>query len=324
MLCRFPILAVCMLLLVGGRGVAQSVAEPVAQPRWIPDSVEFLGDVPYAGTDNPRQKLDLLLPRTESNDPLPVVVFIHGGAWLAGDKRADLRQALPYAESGQYAAASIGYRLSGEAKWPAQIHDCKAAIRWLRANAPQHRLDPQRIGVVGASAGGHLAAVLGTSGDVEAMEGTIGPHVDATSRVACVVDLFGPTDFLQMNRTALAGARFDHDGPDAPGALLIGGPIQDNKEKVAAANPMTYVTPDDAPFLIVHGTRDPLVPFNQSELLHQALRQVQATSTLITIEGAGLGQGFPAEVRRMTRRFFDHHLRGVRSEWKDETLPAAK
>ncbi|HMO85276.1 MAG TPA: alpha/beta hydrolase, partial [Lacipirellulaceae bacterium] len=255
-------LATCMALSAPEPALAQGAAPPIAQPPWLLDSIEFHGDVPYADGDNPRQTLDLLVPRLQSDERLPVVVLIHGGAWLAGHKRDALRPAQPLIESGQYAVASIGYRLSGEAQWPAQIHDCKAAIRWLRAHADAHRLDADRIGVWGASAGGHLAAVLGTSGDVATLEGDLGPHRDVSSRVACVVDYFGPTDFLQMNRTAIPGARLDHDSPHAPEALLVGGPIQEHRERVATANPITYVTPDDPPFLLVHGTQDELVPVN--------------------------------------------------------------
>ncbi|MEM9660001.1 MAG: alpha/beta hydrolase, partial [Planctomycetota bacterium] len=183
--------------------VARPIACSAQRPRWIPDSVELNSDVFYADTDNPRQTLDLAAPRRELEDPLPVVAYVHGGAWRAGDKRNGLRQVMRFVESGRYAAASIGYRLSGEAKWPAQIHDCKAAIRWIRAHADEYGLDADRIGVWGSSAGGHLVAMLGASGDVEAMDGSLGPHADGSSRVACVVDFFGPTDFLQMNRAAV-------------------------------------------------------------------------------------------------------------------------
>ena len=122
--------------------------------------------------------------------------------------------------------------------------------------------------------------------------------------------------------STVEGAQLDHDSARAPEALLIGGPVQENKDKVATANPITYVSHDDPPFLIVHGTRDLLVPFNQSELLHEALRKADVESTLLTIEGGGHGMGFPDQVNQSVKRFFDHHLRGVTSVWKDETLSA--
>ncbi len=289
----------------------------------LPASVKLIADISYAGTDNPRHRLDLMLPSERPDAPLPVVVFIHGGAWRGGDKRGAWKRIIPLVESGNYAAVSVAYRLSGEAKWPSQIHDCKAAVRWIRANAARHRLNPDRIGVWGSSAGGHLVAMLGTSGDVPGMDGALGENTHVSSRVTCVVDFFGPTNFLTMNRTAFAGATMDHDAPDSPESQLIGGPIHDNVDKVATANPITYVTADDPPFLIVHGTRDPLVSFNQSELLHAALQEANAASTLITVAGAGHGDGFGPGVDALVRQFFDHHLRGIEATWADQTIPAS-
>ncbi len=309
-----------ILLADGATVQAQSDSQT---PQWIPKSVELVADVPYAATDNPRQTLDLIVPRAEVGKPLPVVVVVHGGAWRHGDKRPTLRRVVRLATSGKYAAASIGYRLTDEAQWPAQIHDCKAAIRWIRANAAKYNLDPDRIGVWGSSAGGHLVAVLGTSGDVDDMDGSLGTHTDQSSRVACVVDFYGPTDFLQMQPTAVEGAVLNHNAMRSPESLLIGGPIQENHGKVATANPITYITADDPPFLIVHGTADPLVPFNQSELLHDALENVDVESTLVTVDGGGHGQGFPREVNEQVQRFFDHHLRGEESEWHDSTVGAS-
>lgn len=300
-------------------GAAVEAQPPRAEG--LPDGVRIVRDVPYAGTDNPRQTLDLLLPSEPPQQPLPVVAYVHGGAWLAGDKRAGLGQLAAFVRGGRYAGVSIGYRLSQEATWPAQIHDCKAAIRWLRANAQTHHLDPQRIGVIGPSAGGHLVAVLGASGGVAAMDGALGPHQEMPTHVACVVDLFGPTDFTKMNEARVQGG-MDHDSARAPEALLIGGPVQQNPEQAAAANPITYVTADAPPFLIVHGTRDPLVPFNQSQLLHDALRAKRTRSTLITVQGGGHGLGFPAEVQSLVAAFFNHHLLGAPLELEDRTLQA--
>lgn len=320
---RVTLLLGCMFAIPLADGRIAHAQADVPTPQWIPDSVQLIADVPYADTNNPRQTLDLAIPRARSAKPLPVVAFVHGGAWLAGDKRMDLRRVVPFVESGRYAAVSIGYRLSGEAQWPTQIHDCKAAIRWIRANAAKYNLDPDRIGVWGTSAGGHLVAVLGTSDDVDDMEGSLGKYTDQSSRVACVVDFFGPTDFLQMQRRATEEAQLDHNARRSPESLLIGGPIQENQDKVATANPITYVTADDPPFLIVHGTNDPLVPLNQSELLHDALRKVEVQATFVTIDGGGHGQGFPREVNDEVQRFFDHHLLGIHSEWQDSTIEAS-
>lgn len=305
-------------------GTSAMAQQPFALPAKVADSVELTADIPYAETDNPRQTLDLLLPRERTDKPLPVVVSVHGGAWRHGDKRRSVPRLAKLVAEGDYAAASIGYRLSGEAIWPAQIHDCKAAIRWIRANAEKYNLDADRIAVWGTSAGGHLVAMLGTSADVEAMDGKLGPHADVSSRVHCVVDFFGPTDLLRMPEMALPESQFDHDGPNSPESVLLGGPMKEHPEKAATANPITYVTADDAPTLLVHGTRDMLVPHGQSELLHEALDKVQVDSTLITVEGGGHGQNFGPTVTDVVREFLAHHLLGRQSEWQDRTIPAGE
>jgi acetyl esterase/lipase len=284
-------------------------------PLRLPETVEAHLDVPYAGTDNPRQRLDLLLPKKPHGEgPLPVVAFVHGGGWQNGDKRAGLRAVLPLVESGEYAGVSIGYRLSGEATWPAQIHDCKAAVRYLRANAKRYHLDPDRIGVTGTSAGGHLVAVLGTGGGVADLEGELGPHRGVSSRVACVVDQFGPTDFLAM------GGR--HDDADSPESRLVGGPIRERRPEVQSASPITYVSEDDPPFLLIHGTDDPAVPFGQSELLHAALRKAGVESLLVPVTGGGHGTFGTPEVQERMRRFFEKHLLGRDVSVSDKPITA--
>lgn len=280
-------------------------------------------DLFYAGTDNPRQALDMVLPKVPASEKLPVVVFIHGGGWRNGNKSGALHQRLAkYAASGKYVAVSVGYRLSGEAKWPAQIHDCKAAIRWIRANADKYGIDPDRIGVWGTSAGGHLVAMLGTSAGVKSMDGNLGPYPDVSSKVTCVADFFGPTDFLTMDQFSTADARFKHDSADSPESLLIGAPIQEVPELVKTANPITYVDGDEPPFLIVHGTDDPLVPFNQSEILKAALDREKVPNTLITVKGGGHGKGFGPDVTDVLDRFFNHHLLHKETVWKDITIKA--
>lgn len=278
-------------------------------------------DLAYAGTDNPRQKLDLLLPNKRASEkPLPVIAFIHGGAWRAGDKWSGIGRLTPLVESGEYAGVSIGYRLSAEAKWPAQIHDCKAAIRWIRAHAKQHNLDPEKIAVWGTSAGGHLVSMLGVSGGIEALEGKLGEHLDQDSRVSCVVNFFGPSDLLTMNDH---GSSMDHDAPDSPESQLIDGPIQEIQEKARAASPITYTTKDDAPILHVHGTVDKLVSFPQSVDFNQKLVAAGVKSNLITVEGGGHGNFGKAgpEIDRLVREFLEVHLRGTKTiEIKNRAL----
>ena len=266
-------------------------------------------DVAYAGTTNPRQTLDLMLPKTPKGDkPLPVVVNVHGGAWLQGDKSRGVGQIMPLVASGEYAGVSINYRLSGEAPWPAQAFDCKAAIRWVRANAAKYHLDPDRIGVVGGSAGGHLVAFLGTSGGVEEVEGDLGPNSGLSSKVRCVVDLYGPAELASMGDAPGGSA---HDRPDSPESKLLGGPILENPAKAKAASPITYVSKDDPPFLIIHGDKDGTVPYDQSVRLSKALKDVGVEVLLVKVEGGGHGNFRNPEIPRRVRQFFDKHLRDL-------------
>jgi acetyl esterase/lipase len=232
-----------------------------------------------------------------------VVVNIHGGAFRAGDKNMGVGEISSLVGSGDYAGVSINYWLRGEAIWPAQIHDCKAAIRWVRANAGKYHFDPDRIGVIGASAGGHLVVMLGTSGGSEALEGDVGPYKGTSSKVRCVVDLFGPSDFLAMGGS--------HDAPGSPESALIGGALQENQDKARAASPITYVSKDDPPFLILHGTADPLVPLSQSERLAKALKDACVDCLFAPVQGAGHGGFRSPEVPKRIRQFFDKHLRDL-------------
>ena len=257
----------------------------------LPEGTKVSRDLAYVPGGHERQKLDLYLPPTGSRWPL--VVAIHGGAFRMGSKESEPAGA--FVARG-FAVAAINYRLSQHAVFPAQIEDCKAAVRWLRANAPQYGYDPDRVASYGASAGGHLAAMLGTAGDVKAFDAGANPGI--SSRVQAVVDFFGPTDFLQMDAHRPSAQAMIHDTPDSPESQLVGGPIRDNAEKVARANPVTYVTPDDPPFFIVHGDADVLVPHHQSELLEAALRKAGVRVWLVTIPGGPHGgetvkQGLP-------------------------------
>lgn len=287
-------------------------------PR-APQGVKVLRDLPYAGTANPRQTLDLILPEKRATEkPLPLVVWIHGGGWRNGDKRSGLNRVAPLAASGRYVGGSIGYRLSGEAQWPAQIHDCKAAIRWLRAHAKEYGIDPNRIAVWGSSAGGHLVSMLGTSGGVKELEGKLGKHGDQSSRVQAVVNYYGPSALLLMNSKP---SRIDHDAPDSPESKLIGVPIQKAKAKTRQASPLTHATKDDAPHLHVHGTDDPLVPFHQSEILHAALKKAGVESTLITVQKGEHRAPRPVDAKQV-RAFLERHLHGRGKRLPDETVSA--
>jgi acetyl esterase/lipase len=251
-------------------------------------------DLPYVSHGHPRQKLDLYVPPGKLR---PLVVYVHGGAFLAGDKSTGVP--LEYLAEG-YAVASVNYRLSGDALFPAQIEDCKAAVRWLRANVATYGLDPDRFAAFGPSAGGHLVAMLGTTGGVREFD--VGENLGSSSRVQAVVDYFGPTDFLQMDAHRLPNGQV-HDAADSPESRLIGGAIQENRDRVAKANPITYVSKDAPPFLIVHGDADPLVPHHQSELLAAALRTAGVPVTFYTVKGGGHGGFHDPAVPRLMREF---------------------
>lgn len=272
----------------------------------VPDGVLARRDLIYVEGGHERHKLDLYLPE-KADGPLPLIIWVHGGGWQNGSKDGCPPLRGGYVERG-YAVASINYRLSGHAVFPAQIEDCKAAIRWLRAHASEHNLDTERFGVWGSSAGGHLVALIGTSGDVKAFD--VGAHLDQSSRVQAVCDYYGPTDFTVFVTTP---GYESHATDSSPEAKLLGGAVMQNKDKAARVNPITYVTPDDPPFLIVHGDQDKTVPLNQSQLLFAALKKTNISAHFHTIHGAGHGgPGFSGKnIEDMVSTFFDTRLRQV-------------
>lgn len=285
--------AVALMILFGG-GASAAAQE---RPRGLPEGAKFLRNQEYVPGGHERQKLDLYLPAGDG--PFPVLVWVHGGGWQAGSK--DRCPAVPLVGRG-YAVVSINYRLSQHARFPAQIEDCKAAVRWLRAQAGKYHLDKDRFGAWGASAGGHLVALLGTSGGAKDLEGK-GAGPEESSRVQAVVDWFGPTDLTRM--------RGGHDRPNSPEAKLLGGPVQENKALAAKANPVAYVSHDSPPFLIMHGDKDRTVPFSQSQLLAEALIRAGVEVDFVPVPGAGHGGrqfGSPAN-RKLITEFFDRHLK---------------
>lgn len=285
-----------------------SLAQEAASTPPVPAGVRALRDLAYVENGHARQKLDLYLPE-KSEGPLPVIVWIHGGGWAAGSKEQcpALRQG--FVERG-YAVASIGYRLSGHAPFPAQIEDCKAAIRWLRAHAREYQLDPARFGAWGSSAGGHLVALVGTSGGVKEFE--VGAHADASSAVQAVCDFFGPTDFERFVTTP---GFESHASPNSPESRLLGGEVLKSKDKAARVNPITYVDKNDPPFLIVHGDKDTTVPLNQSEALFESLKGAGVSVRFHTIKGAGHGTGFGGrEIDEVVSGFFDARLKAGSKE----------
>lgn len=300
---RLPVIWIVLVLALAHRAWGQST-DSKSPPPGVPASSKpelaiIQRDIEYGRAGDRPLKLDLVRPKQPKADRLPVVVMIHGGGWQRGDKSRALNGVAILAARGDYVGVAVGYRLSGEAKWPAQIHDCKAAIRWLRANAGKFGIDPDRIGVWGSSAGGHLVNLLGTTGDVKELEGDCGtPGV--SSRVQAVASSCGPTDFLAERR--IQGGR-----EPSSVSLLLGGPVDEMKAAARQASPINHVTPDDAPFLLVHGTEDPTVPFQQSELFLEALRKAGVDATLVRVEGGGHGSG-GLEARNRVYAFFDRRL----------------
>ena len=295
----FPFIVLVLMVLVSPNGFAQSPASP---------GVRVERNLVFASPGTNTLRMDLYLPAGHAGN-VPVVVLIYGGAWMMRNMWTEVPRARWLARNG-YAAAVIDYRLSSEALFPAQIYDCKAAVRWLRASAAQYGLDADHIAAWGDSSGGHLACLLGTAGNVPALEGGLG-NTNQSSRVQAVVDFFGPTDFLKMEAEALPGSWINHNSPKAPEALLIGGPIGQNKEKVEEANPIEYVTPDAPPFFIAHGDADLLVPWQQSELLFQALQNARVAVTFYRVAGAGhAGPEFNSvTMRGAVLAFLDKYLK---------------
>jgi acetyl esterase/lipase len=211
------------------------------------------------------QQLDLYLPNTGVG-PFPVIVSLHGGGFMVGDKAdGQLNPMLEGVRRG-YAVASVNYRMSGDASFPAAVQDVKAAIRYLRAHADQYNLDPRRFAAWGGSAGGNLAAILGTSDGATLFEDPSLGNMDQSSAVQCVVDWFGPIDFLAMDRQFQASGNglANHNDADSPESRYLGKILPQAIDAAWAANPARYISPKTPPFLIQHGDIDQNVPTQQS------------------------------------------------------------
>lgn len=255
----------------------------------------------FAVLDGHSLKLDLHLPDA---DDAPLVVWIHGGGWRNGSKE---RCHVGWLPEHDYAVASISYRLTDKASFPAQIHDCKAAVRWLRANADKYGYNTERIAVAGSSAGGHLAALLGTTSNVKELEGNVGGNLEQPSNVNAIVDYFGPTDFVLRTKTQPQKTV----PKNAPVSLLLGGPADEKVEVARLASPVSHVTADDPPLLIFHGKKDKTVYIGQSERIVEEYQKVKRPVTLHVLENAGHGgQAFYSGAsREVLVRFLDQHLR---------------
>ncbi len=255
-------------------------------------------DVNYAGDTMVYHRLDIYLPKIQKKR-YPVVVSIYGSAWLSNrSKNADLNTTVKALLDAGFAVVTPNHRASFEAKFPAQMNDIKAAIRFVRANAAKYRLNSSFIGVSGSSSGGNMAAMTGTTRNVKKgtlgsttvdIEGLVGPYTKYSSSVDAVVDWFGPTNMLVMD--SCGGTYTKHNAANSPASLYIGGAIQENKEKCLLASPITYVDPTDPPFLIFHGDKDNVVPHCQSELLFEALQKAKVPSSFYLVPNGQHGPG---------------------------------
>jgi acetyl esterase/lipase/sugar lactone lactonase YvrE len=283
-------------------GLASIAAVYVPRPgvaQEVPPTVVFEKAIEYANPDGQHLQLDLARPK-EGAGPFPAVLCIHGGGFRAGNREHHDRLCIKLAERG-YVAVTVTYRLAPKYPFPAAVHDVKAAVRWLRAHAGDYRIDPERIGVTGDSAGGHLAQFLGVTGGVPEFDGQQNPG--PSSKVACVVNVYGPSDFTKSYGKSVDAAQV------LP--LFLGGNLEQARQRHVLASPLSWVSPDAAPTLCIHGTKDPYVAYEQATWLVDRLRAAGVEAELLTLEGAG--HGFRGEDARRAEEamfaFFDKHLK---------------
>jgi acetyl esterase/lipase len=284
---KISALAVCI-------GMVSMVAVQAAPPKLTIDQ-----DLAYSKPGSRELKLDIARP-AEGDGPFPAVLVIHGGAWRQGNK-ADVRPILPQFVEHGYVAVSPEYRFCPQDAFPAQIHDVKAAVRWLKVNAKKYRIDPDRIGAMGFSAGGHLSLMLGLTTPNDGLEGDVSAGAP-DSRVKAVVNYFGPTDLAAK------------DIPDICKPWVkdfLGGSPQDRPDAAAKASPLTFVSKDDAPVLTFQGTKDSLVPYTQAIKLAEAMNSAGVPGRVELILGADHGWG-GAEMARTVNEtfgFLDRYLK---------------
>ena len=268
----------------------------------LPPGVKAEMDIVYA-QQSEAQKLDLYLPTGNDDTLRPALVVVHGGGWRSGDKQRGQWQSIParYASEG-YVAISVNYRLTGEAPWPAQVEDVKAAVRWLRGHANEYRVDPERIGAYGNSAGAHLVSLLGLVKAADGLEGS-GPHQEQSSLVQAVCASATPTDFLNWGEPGRLAQRL--------GSTFLAGPEGELENRAKQASPITYVRGDSPPFLLIHGTADQTVPIQQSNRFAEALRDSGAEEVRYMIfdnEGHGVFQRQRLVTFPAMKAFFDNAL----------------
>ncbi len=287
-------------LLVGVVGCVLLNGNLVVAAPPVPDTVVWEEGIEYTNPDDQHLQLNLARPKA-GEGPFPAVICIHGGGFRAGKRDGYDTLCVKLAERG-YVAATISYRLAPKFQFPAAVHDTKAAVRWMRANAKNYKVDPARIGVTGGSAGGHLAQFLAVTANVPRFEGT-GGNLDQSSSVACVVNVYGPSDFTKSYGKSV----------DAHEVLPLwfGGNLDTKRDLHIQGSPLYWVTPDTAPTLCIHGTEDKYVAHEQAVWLVDKLKASTVEAELLTLEGAGHGfKGADAEkAEKALFEYFDRKLK---------------
>lgn len=278
-------------------GLASAV---FGQAPAVPDDVIFETGIEYTNPDEQHLQLDMARPKN-ADGPFPAVVCIHGGGFRAGSRQGYDGLCIKLAQRG-YVAVTVSYRLAPKYQFPAAVHDVKAAVRWLRANASKYKIDPDRIGATGGSAGGHLAQFLGVTGGVKQFEGD-GGNPDRSSRVTCVVNVYGPSDFTKSYGKSVDAAEV------LP--LFLGADLEHARDKHILASPLYWVTPEAAPTLCIHGTEDKFVAHEQAVWMIDKLKASAVEAELLTLEGAGHGfKGADAEkADQALFEYFDRQLK---------------
>jgi len=246
--------------------------------------VQVVKDVEYGRVGDIPLLLDIYIPETPIATPMPAIIWIHGGEFRKGNKTSDrmLRSIKALARHGFF-AVSIDYRLSGVAPFPAAVEDSKCAVRWLRANVEKYNIDPNRIGVLGASAGGYLSMMVGCADETVGLEGN-GGWAEFSSRVQAVVSYYGPTDLAIVYR--YKEARSGSVPDDFAYVEFLGYHLEENPEMWEAAGPINHVTADDPPLLLVHGELDSVVPIIRSERMYGAYQQAGLEASMIRVSDA--------------------------------------
>lgn len=280
-----------------------SLFSPVFAQETVPAGVEFEKNIEYSNPDDQHLQLNMARPK-DGAGPFPAVICIHGGGFRAGTRESFNGLCLQLAERG-YVALTVSYRLAPKYQFPAAVYDVKAAVRWMRANAEKYQIDPDRIGTTGGSAGGHLAQFLGVTSGVSKFEGD-GGNAEYSSSVKCVVNFYGPSDFTKSYDASV-------DAKDVL-PLFLGGNLEQERHRHIESSPLYWVTPEAAPTLFVHGTKDAYVAHEQAEWIVDRMKAADVEATLMTIEDGDHGfrtssPDVKEKIENARFEFFEKHLK---------------